>query len=104
MKKLILGVVFCFGLLSLSGCSGPVEDSIKVDFNASSALKKELEGFAQSGVRLGSGTNSLRALARELQKDDPSKGDAVLKAIDELSELKDGPKIKQKANEILKLL
>ena len=104
MKKLILSLVCAFCGFGFIGCAGPVEDSMKVDFNASESLKKEMESFAKSGARVGSGMNSLRSLGRDLQKTDPAKGDSVLKAIDELVNLKDAPKIKEKANEILKML
>ena len=104
MKRLVLSIVCVFGAVGLIGCGGPEEFTQKVDFNATESLKKEMEGYAKSGNRVGSGMNALRSLARDVQKVDASKGEALLKAIDELVNAKDGPKIKEKANEILKML
>jgi len=75
--------------------------SINMDFAAN--IKSDLEAIAKSG-RLGSGTQTLLSNVRALVKKDPTKGEAIQKAIDELIKTQGEAKIKAKATEILKLL
>lgn len=98
---LISGLLFSGQL----GCSGGGNNEIvqAVDVDFVSNIRSDLEAIAKSG-RLGSGTQTLMAYARDFAQKDPSKGEPIFQGINELIQLQGEAKIKAKAQELLKLL
>jgi hypothetical protein len=100
--SIVLGCLFVIGI---TGCGGGPDNNvvIQIDYDPLKELKDGLEGVSKSG-RIGSNFNNLMNASRTLKTKDASKGEAVEKALTELRNLKEPPKIKAKAEEIIKSL
>jgi hypothetical protein len=99
---LLMGVV-ALGA-SLPGCGGGNAGFTEsVDQNYVNNLKSDLETIVKNG-RLGSGMGTISSNIRAIKAKDAAKGEALEKAFTELSSAKGEAQVKEKANELIKLL
>ena len=99
-------LLVCLLLTSpIIGCAGGSKNDFeeKIDMDFSANIKSDLEAIVKSG-RLGSGMQVLRANITSVKDKDPTKGEALMKGFEELTQAQGPEKIKAKAREMLKLL
>ena len=98
-------LLVCVLSLVCTGCGGGADNDVvvKTDYDPAVTIKESLAGVKTSG-RLGSNFGGVMAAVQDMKKTDPAKAEALEKALNELTSLKDAAKTKAKAEEILKLL
>ena len=104
--RFLVKCLICLSLVSVLGCGGQENEKVITveGYNPTALLKKEMEGFAESGSPIMSKAMHLKSLATKVGESDAKKGESLEKLIDELGSMKDADKIKAKAKEIAALL
>ena len=103
--KFCAGLLICMCTLTCVGCGGGADNDVvvKMDYDPSAMIKESLAGVKASG-RLGSNFGGVMAAVQDMKKTDPAKGEAIEKALNEMTSLNDAAKMKAKAEEIIKQL
>jgi hypothetical protein len=98
-------LLVCVFTFACTGCGGGADNDavIKTDYDPAVTIKESLAGIKTSG-RLGSNFGGVMAAVQDMKKTDPAKGEAIEKALNEMTSLKDAAKMKAKAEEIIKQL
>ncbi|WP_459554537.1 hypothetical protein [Lacunimicrobium album] len=99
MKTPVIALIVC--LCFASGCGGPASsgNTVDVDYSADMALKKTL-GDVAKGDEVGSAESTINEQFAKLKAARPDTASAIEADIQQLLKLK-GPKMKEKANEII---
>ncbi len=98
-------LLVCVFSLACTGCGGGADNDvvIKTDYDPAETINESLAGINTS-ERLVSNFGGVMAAVQDMKKTDPAKAEAIEKALNEMTSLKDPAKTKAKAEEILKQL